>query len=100
MAQNDANTDDSTDQELMDVLAALAGEGRVEVEDKSRHHTELWLETPEGTIQFSDRAPDSVMNEGADHTRRWTWGDYKLSYSIDRTPGNRTNTVLVKEVDR
>lgn len=87
---------DESIRDSLPVLEELAGEGRVEVERTGRARCGPILETPEGTVTV--RVPaGSAWTEGADFTRRWFIGPYRLDYSIDRTPGNRTHTVVVKD---
>lgn len=82
---------------VTDVLGRLAGQGRVEVEPGADNGPmTVHLETPEGEIRFS-KPVDGAKREGADFARYWRFGALSLEYSVDRTPGNRTYTVLVKD---
>lgn len=86
----------TTQDEIVAVLEDLHGEGRVEVDRFSEDPTDIHLDTPAGEIHFA-RPVDGSKKEGADHTRWWFFGKWIFTYSVDRTPGNRTFTVLVKE---
>lgn len=81
--------------EIAGVLRNLTGRGRVEVEPVSTSDP-VHLETPAGEIRFM-LPVDAAWRRGADFTRFWYFGALKLSYSVDRTPGNRTHTILVED---
>lgn len=96
---------ESTDYELRtdggELLAELAGEGRVEIDP----HPERGRTGVVGTYERREirvsGPPISSFNEGRDFTRTWrvatNSGTFDVAYSIDRTPGNRTHTVVVTE---
>jgi hypothetical protein len=94
MAQNDANATD----ELLATLEALAGQGRVPVEDLSgRDDPRLNIKTPEGVIA-TNRTPNSVNREGSAKQRRWTWGAYQLEEERDGQPDvEHSHAVVVTE---
>lgn len=86
----------------MDTLAALAGEGRVPVDDLShRDDPRLHIGTPEGEIQ-TGRQPDRVRTEGSAKQRRWQWGDYQLEEERDGHPdldADQRHAVVVTHID-
>ena len=101
------------------LLAELAGRERgrrrVEVDPDERvADPRTGVEHPVGTVKEPvDRGlngqevrvvgpQDKTMHEGADFTRTWRVatdrGVFTVAYSVDRTPENRTHTVLVRRV--
>lgn len=96
MAQNNA----ATDATLMDKLEALAGEGRIPVEDLShRDDPRLYIDTPAGEIR-TKRKPDNVRHEGSATLRRWTWTPFTLEEEKDGQPGlDEPHAIVVKKND-
>ena len=95
-----ARQTDATDGSLMDTIEALAGEGRVPVDDLTGpEDPRLNIDTPEGTIS-TKRVPDRVIKEGSSTRRRWFFGGYMLEEDRDWQPGlEHPHAVVVKQID-
>ena len=93
-------TEADDDGSLMNTLEALAGEGRIPVEDRtSPEDPRLNIKTPEGIIK-TGRTPDSVRKEGSSTLRRWNWGPYQLEEDRDWQSGLEHNHAIeVKKRD-
>jgi hypothetical protein len=98
--------DEESDHELQtdggELLAELAGEGRVEIDPHPERGRTGIVGSYDGRGIRVSGPPISSFNEGRDFTRTWRVatddGAFDVAYSIDRTPGNRTHTVIVTEV--
>lgn len=81
--------------DIVETLQALAGEGRIPVNDLGHHDDpRLYIETPEGPIRTT-RKPDSVTQEGSSTIRRWTWGEYTLEEERDGSPNVEDKHAIV-----
>jgi hypothetical protein len=104
-ADNSDGQDESIDHELQtdggELLAELAGEGRVEINPHPERGRTGIVGSYDGREIRVSGPPISSFNEGRDFTRTWRVatddGTFEVAYSIDRTPGNRTHTVVVTE---
>lgn len=75
-----------SESDIIDILRALDGQGRVPVEDLGHHDDpRLYIDTPEGVIR-TKRRPDSVTREGSSTIRRWRWFKYTLEEERDGSP--------------
>lgn len=91
----DWTTGDTSDNR--DIIAELAGHGRIDVTPARTSNYGADIETPAGTLELVNVKPDRVSNEGSDYTRHYQIGAYDVAYSVDGSPAETTHSILVTD---